>query len=787
MNNNIYDNPEAIYQYVNGLVIDISDKIKSIKKDGGHNVNGDIQDEIIHQIISSLQDKISISIHHLKSNAEWKTFQIAFFGETNAGKSTIIETLRILLDEPSKIEQQNKFKEIANSLDISVEKFYQMQNELEELNAVLNQLGEQKTLVEQKYANQLNDVSWREQQTCQKWDSQISEASNQYQNDLKNKQRDINKLEIKIEKIKANMNWFLKIIYIFIKMNEQKELFILENELEEFQYEMNDVIEDLQRKKSNEVNPILNQKQTILNQKKQEIVAIEENIQAYTPKKQSLEQWFAEFNGKKQRLLPYVDGQIMGDGRSDFTRESTYYQFEINNYPVSMIDVPGIEGNEKVVKDEITKAVQKTHAVFYVTSKDAPPNEGTLERIQSYLNDQTEVWAIYNKQITNPRQLNKALIHNDDEQQSLNDLELKLKETLGSHYCGLITLAGLPAFFSRATCIEPFSIMYDQQNKFLDKLGQDGLYRFSQLQALENKLKQHIVGYVPAKIKRSNFNKVKVLLDDSRVDLIKIHETYEHYEQDLNKKITIANQSIRGYFNDFEMAVKGQSEGIIGDFQRKCRNEIYDYIDKDISNDDFKSGFNRVLENQSHTLESQLKEMIERHSKELEENIMKAQKELIRQVNALGGEYKQYSQFNNDGMSLSFNLDSGINKLGLLGVAISIGAAMWWNPVGWLAISATVAGLAIAFLKSISGFFSSDYKKQQQRKNVDSNLPKVTSKIRTEIDGSLSNLLNHLSNSQKKITQDLHAISLPIKQLNQDLNASIKSLEFISSQIDTNR
>lgn len=779
--------PESIYDFVNNKVKAIAKQLQVV--DNTH-IQLDEKGEGIFQesqkILNEIEKNIENSLQQFKTNAEWKTFQIAFFGETNAGKSTIIETLRILLNEPSKVEQQHKFKEIANSLGISAEKFYQMQNELEELNTVLNQLNEQKTLVEQKYANQLNDISQQEQQTVQKWDSQISETSNQYHNDLQNKQRDIERLERKIEKIKANMNWFLKIIYIFIKMNEQKELFILENELEEFQYEMNDAIEDLQRKKSNEVNPILNQKQTILNQKKQEIVAIEENIQAYTPKKQSLEQWFAEFDGKKQQLLPYVDGQIMGDGRSDFTRESTYYQFEINNYPISMIDVPGIEGNEKVVKDEITKAVQKTHAVFYVTSKDAPPNEGTLERIQSYLNDQTEVWAIYNKQITNPRQLNKALIYNDDEQQSLNDLELKLKETLGSHYCGLITLAGLPAFFSQATCIEPFSIIYDQQNKFLDKLGRDGLCQFSQLQALENKLKQHIVGDIPAKIKRSNFNKVKVLLDDSRVDLIKIHETYEHYEQDLNKKIALANQSIRGYFNDFEMAVKGQSESIIGEFQRKCRNEIYDYIDKDVSNDDFKSKFNRVLENQSHTLELQLKEMIERHSKELEENIMKTQKELIHQVNALGNEYQQYSKFNNDRILLDFKIDNGINMMGLFGSVVS-GILLWWNPAGWAIMAVSALGLLFSFVKAVWGFFSSDYKKEQQRKNVDSNLPKVTSKIRTEIDASLRNLSNNLSHLQKKITQDLHAISLPIKQLNQDLNTSIKSLEFISSQIDTNR
>ena len=35
----------------------------------------------------------------LEENSEWEKFTVAFFGETNAGKSTIIESLRILLNE----------------------------------------------------------------------------------------------------------------------------------------------------------------------------------------------------------------------------------------------------------------------------------------------------------------------------------------------------------------------------------------------------------------------------------------------------------------------------------------------------------------------------------------------------------------------------------------------------------------------------------------------------------------------------------------------------------------
>ncbi|MEX5891540.1 GTPase [Providencia vermicola] len=102
----------------------------------------------------------------------------------------------------------------------------------------------------------------------------------------------------------------------------------------------------------------------------------------------------------------------MGDGRSDFTRESKEFLFDINGIQVKLIDVPGIEGDEKLVENEISNAVKKAHAVFYITSKDAAPNEGTLQKIKKHLADQTEVWTVYNKPVTSPRSLKNGLVTN---------------------------------------------------------------------------------------------------------------------------------------------------------------------------------------------------------------------------------------------------------------------------------------------------------------------------------------------------------------------------------------
>ncbi|GAA7193324.1 hypothetical protein ID0444_04930 [Helicobacter pylori] len=51
-------------------------------------------------------------LESLKNNEEWKNFTIAFYGETGAGKSTLIECLRLFFKEQSKMDQQERFKRL---------------------------------------------------------------------------------------------------------------------------------------------------------------------------------------------------------------------------------------------------------------------------------------------------------------------------------------------------------------------------------------------------------------------------------------------------------------------------------------------------------------------------------------------------------------------------------------------------------------------------------------------------------------------------------------------------
>ena len=95
-------------QDFNRLYKDVSNSIDAAMKDiAGLKVeHKDGKQEISSMMerLRSIQARFDGELERLEKHAEWDKFTIAFFGETNAGKSTIIESLRILFNENSRRE-----------------------------------------------------------------------------------------------------------------------------------------------------------------------------------------------------------------------------------------------------------------------------------------------------------------------------------------------------------------------------------------------------------------------------------------------------------------------------------------------------------------------------------------------------------------------------------------------------------------------------------------------------------------------------------------------------------
>ncbi len=297
------------------------------------------------EVFQKLESESLKELESLKNNEEWENFTIAFYGETGAGKSTLIECLRMFFKEQSKVVQQERFKRL--------------------------------------YSNYQNN----------------------YQNDERNKQAILNELH-------------------------------------------------------------------------------------------SLQ-----------------DGAIIGDGRSDFTLKTRSYSFQYNHQNFILLDVPGIEGDEKKVIQQISNATQKAHAIFYVTKKPTPPQkgeekkEGTIEKIQKQLDSQTEVWTIFNKPITSPRALKDKLI-DENEKESLKILNKEMKNILGKHYMGHQIVSTQMAFYGLSSALLLESDFYKKKQKFLDFFKEKELLLYKcHFKQLGEFITEALLENSRAKIIESNCNK----------------------------------------------------------------------------------------------------------------------------------------------------------------------------------------------------------------------------------------------------------------------------------------
>ena len=113
------------------------------------------QQEQAKKNLNGVYKELQYSLEHLKKNAEWDVFTIAFYGETNAGKSTLIEALRILLSEPTKVAERTKFFSSSQAINHSENTLSQFE---EDLNQANTSFGKKTDLINIKLGNSADQI-----------------------------------------------------------------------------------------------------------------------------------------------------------------------------------------------------------------------------------------------------------------------------------------------------------------------------------------------------------------------------------------------------------------------------------------------------------------------------------------------------------------------------------------------------------------------------------------------------------------------------------------------------
>lgn len=146
-------------------------------------------------LLEKFRDKTNEDIRELRTHAEWDTFTIAFYGETNAGKSTLIETLRILLGDSEKLAEQQQFKALAEDLRVDPHSLAALEKSILQLE------------------RQLTESQGRADTLQQKQHSEEQQHSTQLET-----------LKASVEHRRKNMSLWQKLVFLFKKLDEEKAL-----------------------------------------------------------------------------------------------------------------------------------------------------------------------------------------------------------------------------------------------------------------------------------------------------------------------------------------------------------------------------------------------------------------------------------------------------------------------------------------------------------------------------------------------------------------------------------
>lgn len=664
------DSPSLVYT-------DVLDKIHGITSQLDHEIFEDKQrgaPHIANDMLRNVEQELHRRIQALQQNAEWKTFTVAFCGEHNAGKSTLVECLRILFKESSKQEQHKAFHALQKHFGL-------YENDLQ----MLDQQAE-------KYTQRLEDIQ-----------SDMTNAGQQYEQQKGELIRNVQALQQNINEKKRAARPLSRILSILHRLPEETTLQQLQRQITQLPQQYTEEVARLQQQQQ-------------LAQSGREHVMRQHRLAL----------------DNRHQLAPFEDGLIINDEHLETPREINRYTFEYKGQPFTVLDVPGLDACNGKSDNHSYVAIERAHAVFYVTSKatalqkNAEAPSSTLEKISAYLGTQTEVWTLFNKHVTDPIALRNPVLVGVDEQASLADLDRTMRKMLGTHYRRSVSLSAFPAFLAVSDCLIPLSKKALRRKTFFDVLTAQQLLDASGVEKFQQLFIQELTKEYNAKIRRSNLNKVSAAINATCTGMERlVREQFLLLQEALHKEAEYAERQMQLAQNNLNKNITDVGRCAIMTFGTHVRQHIYAQIENDITNEDFESKLYAIMAQQQHLIQEGLPELFDKHVEQFKTQVGNIINRFEAHSKAILTRHEEFTHTQAvNAFSTDVDMGNGIDLCELM-TSFADRALMHWPSVGWGIMSMDTITLMTGLFKSIWGFFNDDYRQNQQRKAVEKNIRKA--------------------------------------------------------------
>lgn len=342
------------------------------------------------------------------------------------------------------------------------------------------------------------------------------------------------------------------------------------------------------------------------------------------------------------------------------------------------------------------------------------------------------------------------------------------------------------AFYGLSQALIPETDFDKKKQKFLEifKVEELLLYQ-SHFKLLAKFIAEELLKNSCAKIIQSNCNKaLKVVEELQNTIKTMIEKQIDPMIKDMQEHQQEARFNLDRSKEKFISDLEKSAFSKINQFESDFRIEMHERIERGIGNNECKEIFKNELKQR----ETKLIEDIERRFKECEEQFRGSVGKNIEQLeervkDSLAmleriGINNPNSNFNTD-----FNMDGGIDTIGLFA---SIGGLILLFLTPIVGEFALIAGVGLALVgvgKSIWSFFSSRYKKSQQRKKVDKKLDEACEKITEDVKSRIENYKNGALGMIEKLNAGFNKLVDHYERMKGQLKEAHEKLGYISNSI----
>ncbi|GHR89214.1 hypothetical protein VN0681_07720 [Helicobacter pylori] len=336
-----------------------------------------------------------------------------------------------------------------------------------------------------------------------------------------------------------------------------------------------------------------------------------------------------------------------------------------------------------------------------------------------------------------------------------------MKAILGKHYEGHQIVSTQVAFYGLSSALLPETDFYKNKQKFLKDFKAGELLYQSHFKLLAKFISEELLKNSHTKIIQSNCNKaLKVVEELQKAIEITIEKQIDPMIKEAQEHQQEARYNLDRSTEKFILNLTNSAFYEIDQFKSDLREKMYAHINKNIEDEECKEIFKNELIQGIETLHEYIKWRFRECEKRFDGEIKEAIKQLEYRIKDSLAMLEHISI--DRGFNLNFDTDSGIDGtklatsiggLGLLGIFNA------WNPMGWFALTIGIIAGLVGIARSIWSFFSSRYKRSQQRKEVDKNLDEVCGiieeKMRNQIEDDKKGICEKVENLKVRLNDSV--------------------------------